>query len=75
MVNLAVGKKLWKPIQISRGDLTFSHLAFTDNLILFAKASVDQVDVINFAIRNFCESSGAKVNEEKMRIFFFKNVN
>lgn len=75
MVNLAVGKKLWKPIQISRGDLTFSHLAFTDNLILFAKASVDQVDVINFAIRNFCESSGAKVNEEKIRIFFLKNVN
>ena len=75
MVNLAVGKKLWKPIQISRGGLTFSQLTFADNLFLFAETSVVWVDVINYALRNFCESSGAKVNEEKMRIFFFKNVN
>ena len=74
-INLVVGKNLWMPIQISRGGLTFSQLTFADNLFLFAETSVVWVDVINYALRNFCESSGAKVNEEKIRIFFLKNVN
>ena len=32
--------KLWDPILASRGGVTFSHLFFADNLMLFAKADI-----------------------------------
>ena len=32
--------KLWDPISASRGGVTFSHLFFADDLVLFAKADI-----------------------------------
>lgn len=46
LINLYVDKKFWKPIQLVRRGPFLSHLAFADDLILFAEASIDQVEVI-----------------------------
>lgn len=74
LINICVEKNLWDPIQISWGGPKLSHLAFADDLILFAKASLEQVEIIQTSIELFCQSSGQKVNKEKTRIFFSNNV-
>ena len=43
MISLAVENKIWEPIQLSRSSPTLSHLCFADDLVLFAKASMEQV--------------------------------
>ncbi|KAL4336634.1 hypothetical protein AHAS_Ahas12G0029800 [Arachis hypogaea] len=43
-------------------------------LSFFVEASVGQVEIINKVLTAFCDSSGQKVNKEKTRIFFSKNV-
>jgi len=69
-----VQKDLWKPIQIPRGGPKLAHLAFADDLLLFAEASLEQINYINIIMDFFCRSSGQKVSKEKTRIFFSKNV-
>ena len=74
LISLAVKHKLWEPIQLSRNEPELSHLCFADDLVLFAKASLDQVNVIKGILDLFCKSSGQKVNQGKSCIFFSKNV-
>ncbi|KAH9722322.1 putative ribonuclease H protein [Citrus sinensis] len=47
---------------------------FADDLLLFAKASIDQAHIIDAVLENFCRSSEAKVNKVKTTIFFSKNI-
>lgn len=48
---------------------------FADDLILFSEASLEQVEVVNNALNLFCMNSGQKINADKTRVFFSKNVN
>lgn len=73
-ICLAVDQKLWKPICLSRGGPRLSHLAFADDLLLFAEASLEQVQVMQTILDLFCSSSGQKVSKEKSRMYFSKNV-
>ncbi|KAH1042196.1 hypothetical protein AAZX31_09G084700 [Glycine max] len=75
MINVAVDSDLWKPIQVGRNGPKLSHLAFANDLILFAEASLDQVEVITACLEFFYNSSGEKLNDDKTRIFFSHNVN
>nr|KYP49860.1 Putative ribonuclease H protein At1g65750 family [Cajanus cajan] len=74
IIEVVVSQKLWKPISLSKQGLSLSHLTFVDDLILFSKASLDQVEVIQSCLELFCKSLGQKVSLEKTRIFFSKNV-
>lgn len=74
LINVAVEQKYWAPIRLSRDGPRLSHLAFEDNLMLFAEASGEQVEVIKMVLDLFCNSSGQKVNLDKTRLFFSKNV-
>lgn len=49
-------------------------MAFADDVLLFAKASVGQVSLIKQILDLFCRCSGQKLSEEKTRIYFSKNV-
>lgn len=74
LINVAIEQDLWAPIRLSRGGPKLSHLAFADDLLLFAEASLDQVEIVKTVLNLFCESSGQKVSVEKTRVFFSKNV-
>ncbi|QHO13640.1 Putative ribonuclease H protein [Arachis hypogaea] len=73
-INAGVDHSFWKPIKLNREGLELSHLCFADDLILFAKATMDQAEVINKVLEAFCSSSGQKVSNEKKRAFFSNNM-
>ena len=75
LINIAVNEKEWIPIQIARNAPKISHLAFADDLILFAEANMEQASLINRVLQAFCESSGQKVSNDKTRVYFSRNVN
>lgn len=74
MIERSVESKDWKPISLSRGGPKLSHICFADDLILFAEASVSQVQVIRKVLETFCGASGQKVSLAKSKIFFSSNV-
>lgn len=74
MISLAVEHKHWRAIQLSRGGPMISYLAFADDVLLFAEASVEQITLMKNILDLFCRSLGQKVSEEKSRIFFSPNV-
>lgn len=51
-----------------------SHLLFTDDLLLFAKATIEQAYYITHCPDQFCQVSDQKINVEKIQIFFIANV-
>ena len=47
----------WDPIKASRGGLTFSHLFFVDDLVLFMKADQKNCVAIREVLDSFCSIS------------------
>ena len=45
LIQSAVEEGRWKPIKLARSSPLLSHLFFADDLILFGKASLDQIHV------------------------------
>lgn len=66
--------KLWDPILASRGEVTFSHLFFADDLVLFAKADIKNCRVVRDVLNTFYDLSGQRVSAEKSWVFFSPNV-
>ena len=64
----------WAAIQLGKDGPPISHLFFADDLVLFAKASMDQVVLIEKVFQIFCDSSGQKLSKQKSVIFFSRNV-
>ena len=73
-IEFAFTNQEWKPIRLSRGGPSLSHVCFADDLILFAGASISQIRVIRKVLERFCRASGQKVSLEKSLIFFSENV-
>lgn len=74
MIGLAIEQHHWRPIQLVRGGPKISHLAFADDVLLFAEASEGQITLIKHILDVFCRFTGQKISEAKTRIFFSKNV-
>ena len=64
----------WKPLTVAKKEPKLSHLFFVDDLVLFAKASLDQVAIISKVLDNFCLSSGHRISKEKTTVFFWRNT-
>lgn len=45
--------KEWKPVKASKSGPFLSHLFFADDLVLFAEASIEQVQVISQCLEAF----------------------
>ncbi|XP_074265286.1 uncharacterized protein LOC141587712 [Silene latifolia] len=61
-------------IHISSGAPFISRLLFADNSIFFAKATLEEADVINSILRRYKEASGQLVNLDKTTVSFSKGV-
>ena len=55
----------WQAINLGKNGPPLSHLFFADDLVLFNKASVEQVLVIANVLKYFCDCSGQKLSKEK----------
>lgn len=56
---------LWSPL---------SHLFFVDDLLLFSKASREQMETVMKCLDSFCEASGIKVSAAKTKVYFSRNI-
>lgn len=65
----------WRPLKASRNGPAILHLFFTDDLMLFAESSVEQMDVIKKCLSDFSKASGQRICFEKSAVFFSPNVN
>ncbi|XP_013739955.2 uncharacterized protein LOC106442870 [Brassica napus] len=73
-IESSVAKKEWKPIRLSRGGPSLSHICFADDLILFAEASIAQIRVIRKVLESLCGASGQKVSLENSLNYYSENV-
>lgn len=68
-------RKSWCPIQASRrGPPAISHFFFADDLMLFAKASVEQLGVVRQCIDAFSMASGLHISPHKSQFFVYPNT-
>lgn len=75
LISFNMDNGQWKPIRLARGGPLISHLAFADDVLLFAKVSEGQILLIKHVLDLFCRCSGQKISEAKTQIFFSSNVN
>ncbi|PKI56643.1 hypothetical protein CRG98_022955 [Punica granatum] len=74
LISSAVGEGVWRPIRAGRHGPPLSHPMFADDLLLFSKASLEQVQVIKNVLDALCAALGQKVNTAKSLLFFSRNV-
>ena len=70
----SVSSGVWKPVSVSQGGLAISHLLFVDDNLLFAKASVSQMQNITEVLHHFEEVSSLHVSVEKSKVFVSKGI-
>ena len=64
----------WDPVKASQGGLTFSHLFFADDLVLFAKVDQKTCVAVREVLDSFCSIFGQKVSQDKSWVYFSLNV-
>ncbi|WCJ36333.1 Polynucleotidyl transferase ribonuclease H-like superfamily protein [Euphorbia peplus] len=74
MIEDAVLCANWKPIEVSRGGMSISHVFFADDIILMAEASIPQAVVINNIMQHFCDVSGQRMNASKSKVYFSPHI-
>ena len=67
-------RKRWDRMKASRNGLSFSHVFFADDLMLFAKANHKNCEAVIEVYDNFCNLASQKVNLGKSKILFSPNV-
>lgn len=64
----------WVGLRAGRRGPVISHLMFADDLLLFGRASVSQLECVLRVLNTFCLLSGHQVSKEKTPILFSRNV-
>ena len=67
-------EKSWDKVRASRSGLSFSHVFFADDLMLFAKADYKNCEAITEVLDKFCSLVGQRVSTTKSKILFSPNV-
>lgn len=73
-ITMQVAEGTWRPLRASRDSVPISHLLLVDDILLFAKVTVDQVICIKEGLHLFCKASDQSVNMNKSIIFFSPNL-
>ena len=66
--------KSWDKVRASRSGLSFSHVFFADDLMLFVKADYKNCEAITEVLDKFCSLVGQRVSTTKSKILFSPNV-
>ena len=74
LIHDALKNGRWKPIRVSRRGPDLSHSFLANDMMLFAEATKNQMQVILECLSCFCQASGQKVNFAKPSIYFSSNV-
>ena len=74
LIQDAINEGEWSPIKLTAMSPPISHLFFADDLVIFGEASTFQVDVMLRCLDTFCQATGQRMNKDKTRIYFSKNV-
>lgn len=74
MITLQVNSGVWKGIQFTPDSPTLSHLCFANDTVLFAKASIEQVAIIQDCLTRFCDASGQRISYAKSQVCFSRNT-
>lgn len=69
-----MAQSFWKPINVTGQGPSLSYLFFVDDLLLFSHANFDQINVVNSALKYFCEASGQLISQDKSAKYFSKTV-
>ena len=62
------------PVKASRSGPSFSHLFLADDLVLFAKANVDNCNAIREVLDTICRCSRQTLSDSKSRVYFLPNI-
>lgn len=65
---------LFDGVKLARLALPITHLAFADDMILFCRATFEEVRNIKRCLELYCGWSGQGINLSKSGVFFSKNV-
>lgn len=69
-IQTAAVAKRWKGYPIGTNRSPVSHLFFADDVLLFGEASIQQAQVMQDILQDFCGESGQRVNQAKSRIWY-----
>lgn len=72
-IQRAVSEGSWRLIMLGRGGPSLTYLFFTNDLVLFGKASLDNAMIMKRILEKFCNHSGYKVSSRKFKLFFNKH--
>ncbi|KAA3459823.1 Retrovirus-related Pol polyprotein LINE-1 [Gossypium australe] len=70
--EITVGR--WYPIRLSRSGSSLYHLLFSDDLIIFSKAEINQALVLREILNRFCAFSGHKISARKSNMYLSEGV-
>ncbi|XP_061969939.1 uncharacterized protein LOC133692808 [Populus nigra] len=68
LIQKAVDAGSWRPFGVNREGPNILHLFFADDILLFAEATVGQMDTILECLNYFCAISGQKVSAAKTKL-------
>ena len=74
LIDASTQNGQWQTLTLCLEGLLISHVFFTDDLILFGKATVKQCEVMLDCLNTFYAFSGQKVNFQKSILYTSKNV-
>nr|POE78861.1 aaa-atpase [Quercus suber] len=74
LINKKCEEGVWGRVKALRNGPGFSHIFFTDDLLLFAKATQENCEAIFEVLEEFCSATGLKISREKPKVFFSPTV-
>lgn len=74
LIENSVTNMQWQPFPITRNGPMLSHMFFADDLILFGRATKENITNVMHCLDTFCSFSGQRVNPNKSKILFSKNT-